>query len=750
MSSFSRLAPFVREYIYEKKWGALRDIQEKAAAAVLDGEGHVLIAAATASGKTEAAFFPILSLLVRRKAGDGAAGGGGAQSPGISVLCISPLKALINDQAERLHPLAARAGIPLRRWHGDAPQSGKKKLLEDPEGILQITPESLEALLLLNPGKIPFLFSALAFVVIDEVHAFMGSDRGSQILCQLARIRAAAGEKGGEPRRIGLSASLGDYGEAMRWLSAGSEKNAVLVDDRETKRRLRIGLDYFQAERGGEKDYYGALYRETRGKRSIIFTNSRLEAEETAAALRAFSAERRGGDLYSVHHGSMAAHTRERTERELRESSRPVTTVATATLELGIDTGSLDRIIQIGPPAGVSAFVQRLGRSGRRTGTAEIYFTFLEERREERAGCGPARIPWDLLKTIAVIELYLRDKWIEDAPEQPLPLSLLCHQTLSVLASRGEHTKKALSGLILSFPCFAGVSGEDFEELTGSLIASRVIEETEEGALILGVEGERYTGHYSFYSIFTGSAEYRVLEGERELGKVNYLPPVGSGIILGGISRRVQSVDPRRREIRVVPGEAGSVRVWRGGGQETHNRVARRMKEILEEEEDGGYPYLFPSARSRLDEARRLFREQDSGPLFVPAPGGVDKGISNGADRNGSGGSFFFFPWLGSRAMRTLTLLVQAGQFRAPLGIRSAVRENDFALRVDSALPIPRFREELRNILASPDAPPFPVQADQIPLTGKFDMLLPPRLLVKQYAANMLDWRGTRPLLEIL
>ncbi|MDR1419963.1 MAG: DEAD/DEAH box helicase [Treponema sp.] len=742
-SSFSRLAPFIREYIYEKKWGALRDIQEEAAAAILDGEGHVLIAAATASGKTEAAFFPILSILAPGKnaAGKREAGPTLAKAAGISVLCVSPLKALINDQASRLEPLAARAGIPLRRWHGDAPQSGKRKVLENPEGILQITPESLEALLLLHPEKIPFLFSALAFVVIDEVHAFMGSDRGSQILCQLARIKAFTVGKGGEPRRIGLSASLGDYGEAMRWLSMGSEQSAVLIDDRKTKRRLRIGLDYFKAEDGGERDYYGALYRETRGKRSIIFTNSRLEAEETAAALRAISAEHRGGDRYRVHHGSMAAHLRVRTERELRESSRPVTTVATATLELGIDTGSLDRIIQIGPPTGVSAFVQRLGRSGRRTGRAEIYFTALEERPRERAERGPARmIPWDLVKTIAVIELYIRDKWIEDAPEQPLPLSLLCHQTLSVLASRGEHGRKALSGLILSFPCFAGVSGEDFDELVESLIASRVIEETEEGALILGVEGERYTGHYSFYSIFAGSAEYRVLQGDHELGKVNYLPPKGSGIILGGICRRVESVDPRRREIRVVPGEAGSVRVWRGGGQEIHGRVVRRMKEILEE--DGGYPYLFPSALSRLAEARRLFREQDPGALFVPASGG---GNGNSPD-----GGFFFFPWLGSRAMRTLLLLMQTEQFRAALGIRYAVRENDFALRVDSALPLPRFQEELGNILMPAEAPPFSIKTDQIPLAGKFDMLLPPRLLVKQYTANMLDWNETRSLLEIL
>jgi ATP-dependent Lhr-like helicase len=715
-SSFSRLAPFIREHVYEKKWESLRDIQEAAAAAIFDRDDHVLIAAATASGKTEAAFFPVLSALWERN------GIGARSSVGIGALCISPLKALINDQAARLEPLAAKAEIPVWRWHGDAPQSGKKQVLEGAQGILQITPESLEALLLRHPREIPVLFSELAFIIIDEVHVFMGSERGNQVLCQLARIEHLAAHKS-EPRRIGLSASLGDYEEALRWLVMGSRRGAVLIDDRKAERRLRIGMDYFSREHSEEKPYYEALYRETSGKRTIIFTNSRLDAEETITALRSISVQRRGNDRYRIHHGSIAPEQRMETERELRESSRPVTAAATATLELGIDIGNLDRIIQIGPPASVGAFVQRLGRGGRRTGKAEIYFTELEEN-------SPA-VPWNLIRTIAVIELYLTDKWIEDVPEQPLPYSLLCHQTLSVLASLGEHSKKDLSSLLLSFPCFAGISGEDFDELAESLTASRVIEKTEEGALILGIEGERYTGHYSFYSIFSGSAEYRVLHGERELGKVNYLPPQGGGIILGGICWRVESIDPRRREIRVVPGEAGSLRVWRGGGSEIHGRVIRRMKQVLSE--DRGYPYLFPSAQSRLEEARRLFREQGIHPLVKAPHGGLT-----------------LLPWLGSRGMRTLLLLIQTDPFRGRLGLRSVVRENDYVLRIDSSLSLPDFQEELRNILIPSEAPSLLIKPEQIPLTGKFDMLLPPRLLLKQYAANMLDWNETRTLLEIL
>ena len=169
-SPFSRLAPFIREYIYEKKWSSLRDIQETAIAEILDGDGHILIAAGTASGKTEACFFPIISMLCANRVSS------------VGALYIGPLKALINDQAERLAPLMEPAELPLWRWHGDVSDHHKKNLLENPSGILQITPESLEALLLRSPGMIRALFHDLAFVVIDEVHAFIGSERGLQII----------------------------------------------------------------------------------------------------------------------------------------------------------------------------------------------------------------------------------------------------------------------------------------------------------------------------------------------------------------------------------------------------------------------------------------------------------------------------------------------------------------------------------------------------------------------------------------
>ncbi|GHT67881.1 ATP-dependent helicase [Spirochaetia bacterium] len=703
--NYARLAPFIREYIYEKKWDELRDIQNECIGAVLDREEHILIAAGTASGKTEAAFFPVISVLAEKKPAT------------VGALYIGPLKALINDQGERLKPLAALGEIPLWLWHGDAPDNQKKKLLAEPAGILQITPESLEALLLRRPEKIKALFAELTFVIIDEVHAFMGSSRGSQILCQLARIETAAGCR---PRRIGLSATLGDYSQAMDWLSLGTGKKTILINEGKTKRRVSIALDYFSQSRGEEQHYYEALYRQCRNLRCIIFTNSRLEAEETIAALRTVSARRHGEDQYHIHHGSISAALRAETEKTLRESTQPITAAATATLEMGIDIGSLDRIIQIGPPLSVAGFVQRLGRSGRRTGKPEIYFTYLDESLHES-------FPWALLKTIAIIDLYLKEKWIEPAgnPGASLPYSLLCHQTLSILASLGEHSPAALAQRVLSFPVFSQITTEDYRELLTGLAASRLIEKTEEGGLIIGLEGERLTAHYSFYSTFADSSEYRVLHGDRELGKVNFLPPLGSGIILGGRCWRVEKADPRNREILVTPGEAGSLRVWKGGGADIHPRVVQRMREILCGSEI--YPYLSPSAASLLEDARRRAADwnNEQGGFWI-------KRSESG------GGGFTLYPWLGSKGMRTLLLVLQHEDHRKTLRINSLYRESDFALHIGSSLAMPLFREELKNIFLPLDLDSL-LRADQIPLTDKFDQYLPAKLLIKQYAASMLD-----------
>ncbi|MDR3166401.1 MAG: DEAD/DEAH box helicase [Treponema sp.] len=705
---YSQLAPFVREYIYEKKWETLKGIQEAAVTAILHGEGEVLIASGTASGKTEAAFFPVLSLLALRP------------PVSVGVLYIGPLKALINDQFERLAPLFNRGGIPVLRWHGDIPGKHKKKLLDNPGGVLQITPESLEALLLKYSGRLISLFRDLRFVIIDEVHVFMGSDRGSQLLCQLGRIEAATGVR---PRRIGLSATLGDYGEALRWLAQGTDGEAVLIREEEQKQRVRLRLDYFNRENPqADVAYYRELYDQCRGKRCIIFTNSRREAEETIARLRELAEKYHEDDVFYVHHGSISAALREEAERELREKEGPVIIAATATLELGIDIGDLDRVIQIGPPTGVSSLVQRLGRSGRRTGRAEIYFTCHEDTREGPLDAPLRAIPWSLLKTIAVVELYLKEKWIEGVPKKPLSYSLLCHQTLSFLRSRGESAPQDLARRILSLPPFVEIPVADYRDLLRHLLTLDYLEKTEGGGLIIGLEGEKIVNHYSFYSVFPDEETYRVTGEGKELGKIHFIPPEGTNLALGGQYWQVTGFDLRRREIFVIPGTKGGERVWRGSRGETHSRIVERMREILSEGEQ--YPYLSEGARSRLDEGRSFAEKLKlTEDYFVPIVPGI----------------FFFIPWLGSRAMRTLAALFRHREIRKGLCVRFYSREKEQVFRIGSELSIPEFRNRLAGILGRRLPADYTGGIGDTPLTDPYDYLLPPALLRKQYAANILD-----------
>jgi ATP-dependent Lhr-like helicase len=733
---YSRLAPFIREYIYGEKWSALRTIQEAAIGEVFDGKGHILIAAGTASGKTEAAFFPLLSAIavnLQREQDEKPENDERFTFRRPLVLYISPLKALINDQARRLEKILAagkepghEADIALWRWHGDIPSNHKSRFLENPSGVLLITPESLESLLLRHGRKLKTVFGGLEFVVIDEVHVFMESDRGSQILCQLARIGEAGGAEQKTVRRIGLSATLGDYQGARHWLSRGTALPAALLCDEGTGRKFSIALDY-NAERGA--GLYRSLYGQCRNKRTIVFTNSRLEAEECAASLGSLALSLGEPDIFRVHHGSISALLRDEAEEELKSGIGPAVTCATATLELGIDLGGLDRIIQLGPPWSVSAFVQRLGRSGRRNGRAEIFFSVQDE-----ALFDPI-LPWDLLRTMAVVQLYLEEKWIEPPEEKPLPYSLLVHEILGILASLGEHRPEELARRVLSLPPFTRISSGKFRFLTGWLGDCGMIQKTAEGKIILGLEGERIVNRHSFYPVFPGEETFRVMLEGREIGTVNFVPDPLSVLAVGGRRWLVKSIDPKRREIWVAETSgAGSERVWRGRGGGVHQRVADTMRRILMENPDSSrYPYLSPSARQALDKGRRLARKLELENTVL---------ISLGNWGNWGTG-LALLPWLGSREMRTVEIVLKLKENRQALKLLSIEQKNDFSFFIETKLPLNEFYELLKSLsskgLENPEKAVTDIFRQNIPYADKYDYLLPPELLAEQYAANMLD-----------
>ena len=404
MSIFDRYAPFVQDFIYRNNWESLRAIQVAAADAIFNTDDNVLLSASTASGKTEAAFFPILTLFSED------------MPRSVGAIYIGPLKALINDQFMRLNELCAEADIPVWHWHGDVPQSHKNKMLKNPSGILQITPESLEALLLHKHSYIPKLFGDLRFIVIDEVHSLMRGDRGGQTLCLIERLSKLAGVN---PRRIGLSATIGDLESTGKFLSSGTGRNTQIPKIEAKGIKWRLSMEHFyingpQASQDKEGNDslpeldiatdkapdnadpgMAYIFEHTRGKKCLVFVNSREECEAVTTTLRQYCEAKNEPDRFLIHHGNLSASFRETAEAVMKDDSQNCTTVTTATLELGIDIGRLERAFQIDAPFMVSSFLQRMGRTGRRDMPPEMWFVMREEQPEPRALL-PTTVPWKL------------------------------------------------------------------------------------------------------------------------------------------------------------------------------------------------------------------------------------------------------------------------------------------------------------------------------------------------------------------
>jgi len=720
---FSRLAPFIREYIYSHGWTELKSIQGDAIHAILDDDRHILISAGTASGKTEAAFFPVLSQLAMQ------------QCSSVSVLYIGPLKALINDQFERLNDLLLDADIKVWRWHGDVSASHKKKLLDNPSGILQITPESLEAMMLRHSGDTIKLFSNLQYIVIDEVHAFMGSDRGGQLLCQISKIERWAKC---EPRRIGLSATLGDPDQAARWLCLGSEKDALQISEGKTKKQIRLAVDWFEEDTSPEESdspnaekqtqaYYQSIYNQCFDTKSIVFTNSRSEAEDVIAHMREIAENMHAPDIFHVHHGNISKILRTEAEQAMREQEGPTVTAATLTLELGIDIGKLERIIQVGAPYSCSSFVQRLGRSGRRTGISEMYFTYLDKPPKDDNLLNS--IPWPLIQMIAIIQLYIEERWIEPANRKPLPFSLLYHQTMGMLATMGELTPSELARNVLTLPSFSNITQEDYRKLLLHLLDIEHIQKTDEDTLIIGLKGEPVVNHFTFYAVFPDEEEYTVSCDGRELGSINVLPPEQVCITLAGRFWKVIDLDVQRKHIFVKPAKKSFEKLWRpNGGGDIHTKIVQRMHDVLSEAQQ--YPYLFERAQIRLEQARKLVKNNRyADNHFVEL----------------SEGNYMFTPWIGQRGMRTFNILFRDKEIQNRLNLLS-VSFKDYSYFIRSGLSLQAFQKELAAVLQEPISLEKLVNAKDVLPIDKYDYLLPTDLLIKQYVQNMLDLNEIREL----
>ena len=729
MAVFDLYAPFVQDYIYRRNWQNLRAIQVAAAEAIFHTEENVLLTASTASGKTEAAFFPILSLL--------------HQNPPSSVGCIyiGPLKALINDQFSRLTELCEEGNIPVWHWHGDVAQSHKAKLMKHPSGILQITPESLEAMLLHKHAAIPRLFGDLRFVVIDEVHSLLRGDRGGQTLCLIQRLSRLAGVN---PRRIGLSATVGDPEGTGAFLALGTGRQTLIPKIQAPGSSWRLSMEHFfvkdvQAAEG--KDIpdalpvleektdtaprnadpgLGYIYEHTRGKKCLLFVNSREECETVTTTLRQYCEMNHEADRFLIHHGNLSASYRETAEAMMKDDSQYLTTVTTATLELGIDIGRLERAFQIDAPWTVSSFLQRMGRTGRRDAPAEMWFVIREDEPEVRAML-PSTIPWKLLQGIALVQLYLEERWCEPPRLNRLPYSLLYHQTMSTLASCGELSPAALADRVLTLPYFHRVSQEDYKVLLRHLLATDHIQQTEQGGLIVGLAGERVVNSFKFYGVFVESEEYTVRCESQELGTVVQPPPVGEKVAIAGHVWEVLDVDHKRHLVycRQVKGRIPAYFGECPG--DLHTRVLRRMRQVLQE--DTRYPYLMKNAVARLNQAR--YTAAQSGTTDSPM-------LSLG------GRMWCLLPWVGTYAFLAMErfLKIKCGN---RLGLKNFDSARPYYMQFTMSVSLEEFYRIVAEEAAKPIDPLELVYPKELPVFDKYDEFLPEELVRKGFALGVLD-----------
>lgn len=791
MSAFDRFAPFIQDFIYDHNWESLRSIQVGAADAIFNTDENVLLTASTASGKTEAAFFPILTEFW--------------ENPPISVgaIYIGPLKALINDQFYRLNDLCAEADIPIWHWHGDVAASHKAKMIKHPSGILQITPESLEALLMHKHNAVARVFCDLRYVVIDEVHSLLRGDRGGQTLCLIERLSRMAGVN---PRRIGLSATIGDPERTGAFLAAGTGRGCVIPRFDEPRKTWRLSMEHFYnsgpqasdrtitstgaqeiaiescecietgdgdlaqllkrayepnanqlarplAATGASEDQttvepisqtelmaktdtapdhadpgIGYIFEHTRGRKCLVFVNSREEAEAVCTLLRQYCEANHEPDRFLIHHGNLSASYRESAEEAMRDEEQAQTTVTTATLELGIDIGRLERAFQIDAPFTVSSFLQRMGRTGRRDLPPEMHFVIREEEPEPRTML-PETIPWKLLQAISLVQLYREEKWVEPPALDRLPYSLLYHQVMGTLASCGEMTPAELAGRVLTLSYFHRVSADDLRCLLRHLIEIEHIEQTERGGLIVGLAGERITNSFKFYAVFQENEEFTVRSDSAELGTIVNPPPAGERIAIAGHCWLVEEVDWKRHLVYCTQIK-GRVPAYFGdcaGDINTH--ILERMKRVLEEHES--YPYLMGNARARLAQARH-----------VAANAGV-AGPGSSPLINLGGDTWALFPWLGSYAFLALERLLKI-KCAAELGLKGLDPSRPYFMQFRMKADPDTFFEAVAAEAEDDFDPIELVYPGEVPYFDKYDEFLPEQLIRKGFAEGVLDIDGMR------
>ncbi|MDI6049001.1 DEAD/DEAH box helicase [Flavobacterium sp. XS2P24] len=631
--SFELLSEPIRKFIRDKGWEELRPIQTAAIAKILASDDNFILASRTASGKTEAAFLPILSKVDFNESG-------------VQVLYISPLIALINDQFYRVGELCKNLDVDVVKWHGEANKTVKDKLLKNPKGIVLITPESLEAMFANKPFNVKQLFSNLKYVVIDEIHSFIGTDRGIQLKSILSRLQQVNSKSFSI---VGLSATIGDYDEAKKF-TGDESKTKVLLD--RTAKEINVIFKYFKSKNTDlPLELLKDLYTETKDNKVLIFPNNRGRVEEVAVKLRKISALVKGHSNYFSHHSSVDREVREYVEYFAKNNNRQNFCIScTSTLELGIDIGAVDEVVQIDATHSIASLIQRVGRSGRKEGKSSNLYLY-------------ATNEWSLLQSIACWLLY-KEGFIEPPLKNEKPYDILVHQALSITKGYSGIKLTVLISQLRENSAFKGIELFEIEEILNHLIEIDFLEKLQQ-EVIIGVEGEMVVNSREFYSVFKTEENFKVVNAGNKIGEVPFSPQIieDENILLSAKIWKIKFVDHKAKKIEVIPTRDGKKPMFFGNGGAIHPRIREKMFDILYSKTD--YDFLDKPSSDEIEILRKGFLVfnikdlQSDRPLLA-----IEKNIQ-------------LFTFTGTRINRTIQLLLNIA------GIKNTLDDSSSSFNIE-------------------------------------------------------------------
>ena len=702
MSTFDLLRSEIKTYIWEQGWPSLRPIQEASITHYTNSGKNLILAAPTASGKTEAAFLPAINSVDNWQSG-------------VRIIYISPLIALINDQFKRVTELCEHLNITVTSWHGEASQAQKKKLMKEPEGILLITPESIEAMLVHRPAQAASLFENIDCIIIDELHSFLDSPRGVHLQSLLQRLRDL---NKAQPRHIGLSATLSreSYEQAKSFFGLDQE-TTVLVDS--TKNELSISLLHVHNDcKNVPAEIIDDIYKTSQYERMLIFPNARGKVEEIAVRLQRRAKKDQSLVKYFAHHASVDKELRLEAEHFAKAAQDELFTICcTSTLELGIDIGAVDSVCQVDAAPSVASLAQRLGRSGRLQQHSKLHLFTTNG--------------WSLLQTIACTELF-REGVLEPINSIKKPYEVLFQQILSILLEKNSLTKRELLNILALNPSWRTIDNEEIIVLINHMTASGLLEEAD-GELIVGLAAERIIESRSFYAHFENRQEYRVLNDAQHIGDMPRLPTVevGVNVFLAARIWKITAIDDDTKKMFVAPAKDGKPPIYGGEGGDVSHLVRQTMRQVLLEL--NGLPdYVSETAKVELIEIYQETGIDSKNPETMK----VQK-LSNGKE--------VFATFAGSKINRTLSLMLKTGSDeKIDLSDhQTTISMIGLSQQLNSLRTDPITIPEMKIWLAE-----NPELLMALSPSGKYSRFLPEELLISAAIENILDVEATNDWLQ--